>query len=49
MDRVCSRKTENRNLHRLLVDKPEGNRPVRKTRSRGVCNIERDLRRDAAK
>jgi hypothetical protein len=32
-----------RNAHRLLVEKPEGKRPLGRPRSRWVDNIKRDL------
>jgi hypothetical protein len=35
---------ETRNAYRILVGKPEGNRPVGRPRRRWVDNIEMDLR-----
>jgi hypothetical protein len=38
-----ARMAENRNAYRLLVRKPEGNRPLGTQRRRWVDNIKRDL------
>jgi hypothetical protein len=35
---------ETRNAHRILVGKPEGNRPLGRPRRRWVDNIKMDLR-----
>jgi hypothetical protein len=35
---------ERRNAYRILVGKPEGKRPLRRTRRRWVDNIKLDLR-----
>jgi hypothetical protein len=35
---------EKRNLYRILVDKPEGKRPIGRPRRRWVDNIKIDLR-----
>jgi hypothetical protein len=35
---------EKRNAYRILVGKPEGNKPLRRTRRRWVDNIKVDLR-----
>jgi hypothetical protein len=34
---------ENRNVHRLLVGKPEGKRPLGRQRSRWIDNLKMDL------
>jgi hypothetical protein len=39
----CSKNGEKRNAYRLLVGKPEGNRPLGRQRRRWVDNIKRDL------
>jgi hypothetical protein len=39
----CSRNGEKRNAYRLLVGKPEGKRPLGRTRHRWVDNIRMDL------
>jgi hypothetical protein len=35
---------EKRNVYRILVEKPEGKRPLGRPRRRGVDNIKTDLR-----
>jgi hypothetical protein len=44
MGRVCSTNDEKRNAYRILVGKPEGNRPLGRPRRRWVNNIKMDLR-----
>jgi hypothetical protein len=44
MYRVCSTNGEKRNAYRLLVGKPEGNRPLGRPGHRWVNNIKMDLR-----
>jgi hypothetical protein len=44
MDRACSTNEETVNPYRVLVGKPEGERPLGRTGSRWVGNIEMDLR-----
>jgi hypothetical protein len=44
MGRTCSTDGDNRNAYRLLVGKPEGKRPLGKSRRRWVDNVEMDLR-----
>jgi hypothetical protein len=44
MDRACSTNGEERKVCRILVEKPEGKRPLGRPRSRWVDNIETDLR-----
>jgi hypothetical protein len=39
----CSTNAEKRNAYRLLVRKPEGNRPLGRPRRRWVDNIRMDL------
>jgi hypothetical protein len=39
----CSTNGERRNTYRLLVEKPERKRPLRRPRRRWVDNIKRDL------
>jgi hypothetical protein len=41
---ACSTNGEKRNSYRILVGKPEGNRPLRIPRRRWVDNIKIDLR-----
>jgi hypothetical protein len=43
MDRACSTNGEKRYVHRLLVGKPEGKRPLGRLRRRWVDNIKMDL------
>jgi hypothetical protein len=43
MGEACSTNGEKRNLYRLLVGKPEGKRPLGRTRRRWVDNIRMDL------
>jgi hypothetical protein len=44
MGRVCSRNGEKWNAYRILVEKPEGQRPLGRSRRRWVDNIRIDLR-----
>jgi hypothetical protein len=44
MDRACSTNWEKRNLHGILVGKPEGKRQLGRPRRRWVDNIKIDLR-----
>jgi hypothetical protein len=44
MGRICSTIGEKRNAYRILVGKPEGKRPLGRTRCRSVDNIKMDLR-----
>jgi hypothetical protein len=44
MGRACSTNGETRNEYRILVDKPEGRRPLGRPKRRWVDNIKRDLR-----
>jgi hypothetical protein len=41
--RACSTNGEKRNAYRILVGKPEGNRPLGRPRRRWVDNIKMDL------
>jgi hypothetical protein len=43
--RACSTNVERRNAYRMLVGKPEGKRPVGRSRRRWVDNIKMDLRK----
>jgi hypothetical protein len=43
MGRVCSADGEERGVYRVLVRKPEGKRPLGKTRCRWEVNIRMDL------
>jgi hypothetical protein len=43
MGGTCSTNGEKRNAYRLLVGKPEGNRPLGRPRRRWVENIRMDL------
>jgi hypothetical protein len=44
MDRACSLHGEKRNLYKILVRKPEGKRPLGRSRCRWEDDIEKDLR-----
>jgi hypothetical protein len=44
MGRACSRNGMKRNAYRILVEKPEGKRPLGRPRHRWVDNIKMDLR-----
>jgi hypothetical protein len=44
MDRACSAHGERRIAYSILVGKPEGRRPLRRPRRRGVDNNKMDLR-----
>jgi hypothetical protein len=44
MGRACSTNGEKMNAYRMLVGKPEGKRPLGRTRRRWVNNIKMDLR-----
>jgi hypothetical protein len=44
MDRECSTNGENRSAYRILVEKPEGKKPLGRSRCRRVENIKMDLR-----
>jgi hypothetical protein len=46
MGSACSTNGEKRNPYRILVGKPEGNRPLGRPRRRWVDNITMDLTRD---
>jgi hypothetical protein len=43
MGRACSTNGEKRNAYRILVENPEGNRPLGRRRRRWVDNIKMDL------
>jgi hypothetical protein len=43
MDRACSSDGEGRGLYRVLVGKPEGKRPLSRTRRRWEDNIKTEL------
>jgi hypothetical protein len=43
MDGACNTNGEKRNAYRLLVGKPEGQKPVGRPRHRSVDNIRMDL------
>jgi hypothetical protein len=44
MGRACSTNGEKKNAYRILVENPEGKRPVGRPRRRWVDNIKMDLR-----
>jgi hypothetical protein len=44
MGRACNTNGEKRNAYRILVGKPEGKRPLRRSRHRWVDSIKMDLR-----
>jgi hypothetical protein len=44
MYRHVARRGEGRNVYRVLVGKPEGERPLERPRRRGEDGIERDVR-----
>jgi hypothetical protein len=44
MGRACSRHGEKRHAYRILVGKPEGEQPLRRSRCRCENNIKMDLR-----
>jgi hypothetical protein len=44
MGRACSTHGKKRNAHRILMGKPEGKRPLGRTRCRSEDNIKMDLR-----
>jgi hypothetical protein len=44
MDRACSSNKEKRNTCRILVEKPEGKRPLGRPRRRRVDNIKMHIR-----
>jgi hypothetical protein len=44
MDRVCSTQGEKRNAYRILVGKPEGKRPLGRSRRWWEDSIKMDLR-----
>jgi hypothetical protein len=46
MGMACSTNGEKRNAYRILVGKPEGNRPLGRPRRRWVDNIKIDLKTD---
>jgi hypothetical protein len=43
MDKACSMNVEKRNVYRILVGKPEGQRALERPRRRWVDNIKMDL------
>jgi hypothetical protein len=44
MGRACSKNTEKRNAYRILVEKSEGKRQLRKPKRRWMDNIKIDLK-----
>jgi hypothetical protein len=44
MGRACSTNGAKRNAYRILVEKPEGKKPLGRPRRRWVDNIKMDLR-----
>jgi hypothetical protein len=44
MGRACSTNGESRGAHRFLVGKPEGRRPLERSRSKWEENIKMDVR-----
>jgi hypothetical protein len=44
MDRVCSAYGAKRDTYRMLPEKPEGKRPLGRTRRKWVDNIKMDFR-----
>jgi hypothetical protein len=44
MSRICSTNGEKRNAYRILVEMPEGKRPLGRSRRRRVDNIKINLR-----
>jgi hypothetical protein len=44
MSRACSTNGEKRNAYRILVERPEEKRPLRRPRRRWVDNIKKKLR-----
>jgi hypothetical protein len=46
MGRACSTNEAKRNTYRILVEKPEGKRSLRRRRRVWVGNIKIDLKRD---
>jgi hypothetical protein len=45
MGRACSTNVEKRNAYMIMVEKPEGNRPLASPRRRWVDNMKTDLRK----
>jgi hypothetical protein len=44
MGRACRTNGENRNAYRILMGKPEGKRPLRRSRRRWVYNVKMNIR-----
>jgi hypothetical protein len=44
MDRACNANRAKRNAYRILVEKPERKRPLRRPRRRWVVNIKMELK-----